>query len=104
MVALGQLLHGQKLRTEKVVRMVRTHRHTDRQTDRHTHTHRLLHVNFFGHAEVDASGLTFLQSIIKNVHTYTVITLQVLLTPACNNSLLQVKGLDDQWLTHGVKH
>ena len=62
--------------------MVRTHRQTDRQTDRHTD--RLLHMNFFGHAEVVASGLTLLQPIIKNVHTDTVITLQALLSPACN--------------------
>ena len=39
--------------------MVRTHRQTDRHTDR------LLHINFFGHAEVVASGLTLLQPIIK---------------------------------------
>ena len=59
---------------------------TDRQTDRQTHTHtdRLLHMNFFGHAEVVASGLTLLHPIIKNVHTDTMIALQPLLMPACN--------------------
>ena len=71
MVALSQLLHGQKLRTEKERKWSG---HTDRQTDRHTD--RLLHMNFFGHAEVVASGLTLLQPIIKNVQTDTVITIQ----------------------------
>ena len=75
MVALSQLLHGQKLRTEKERKWSG---HTDRQTDRQTDTHtdRLLHMNFFGHAEVVASGLTLLQPIISNVHTDTVITQQ----------------------------
>ena len=47
---------------------------TDKQTDRRTH--RLLHINFFGHVELVASGLTLLQPIIKNVHTDTVNALQ----------------------------
>ena len=52
--------------------MFRMHRQTDRQT--HRHTDRLLHINFFGHVEVVARGLTLIQPI-KNVQTYTVIAL-----------------------------
>ena len=49
-----------------------------------TDTHRLLNVNFFGHAEVVASGLTLLQPIIKNVQTDTVIALQAQLRRLVN--------------------
>ena len=75
MVDLGQLLHGQKLVQKR--RENGPDGQTDRQTDRCTHS--LLHIKFFGHVEVVASGLTFLQPIIKNVHTDTVIALQALL-------------------------
>ena len=50
--------------------MVLTHRQTDRHTDR------LLHMNFFGHAEVVARGLTLLQPIMKIVQSDTMIALQ----------------------------
>ena len=98
MVALGQFFHGQNLRTvRKWSGHTHTHTHTLLhinffghvevvasgltllQTHTDTQTHRLLHINFFGHAEVVASGLTLLQPIIKNVHTDTVIALQALL-------------------------
>ena len=83
--------------------MVRTHRQTHRQTDRQTHkqtdrhTNRLLHMNFFGHAEVVASGLTLLQPIIKNVQTDTVITIQAQL-----RRLVNAKPLVYDFLLHYI--
>ena len=90
MVALGSLLHGQNLWTEKVAKMVRRH------------THKLLHVNFFGHAEVDASGLTLFQPIIKNVLSDTVIALEILLSPACKKhiSLPICNKINDKLITN----